>query len=331
MSADLMRRFLTIVEAPNHELDLLFRDEILSESILYEGAVADRIKAAMAKVSQRFGRATPQVLDQVAGRAEGLYSGVPAVKAVVDRAKALGRSPALLAAMVGICGALISLSPNPAAAQDAAGKLQPILSLQDVNQIADLLASHGITLQKGQTETSALPSGLTDIQVKAAKTLKAINDSDFRGDVLHGSERSYMNGIAIEGGITKEDAVFSETVSLWTLDHKLLIAEYSTTFAVQDGAPAVVDESGVGLRVDLWKVFDGLDEATQVQVSNYINQTSNMAESAPSPAMQAIERMLKAKGPAICQYVAQMAMRNGRIAAKIRITPKGVQVGGSAA
>jgi Pyruvate/2-oxoacid:ferredoxin oxidoreductase gamma subunit len=330
MSADLMRRYLAIVEGSSHEIDSLFREPLSESVVLTEGAVADRIKAAMAKVSQKFGRPAPQVLDQVAGRADSLYSGVPAVKAVVDRAKALGRSPALLMAMVGICGALIGMSPNPTAAQDAATKLQPILALQDVNQIADLLAQHGIKAEFAPDAAFSLPRGLTPAQVQAAHALKAIAEAQFTGRTLQKSEREMTNRIAIEGGIQREGSSFNETISLWTADHELLIAEYTTSFQVENGFPALINESSVGLQVELASVFQGLSETDQVAVSNYINQNTAMQESAGAASMQSVVKMLKAKGPALCLFVAGLAVRGGRVVAKIRISSKGVQVGGAA-
>jgi hypothetical protein len=101
MSADTMRRFLDIVEGST-DFETFFADpsarQVLSEgAVLTEGAYAEKIKAAMAKVTGRFGKATPQLLAQVAQKAEGLYGGNDAVLSTLARIKALGRSPALLA------------------------------------------------------------------------------------------------------------------------------------------------------------------------------------------------------------------------------------------
>lgn len=327
-----MRRYLSIVEGSSNEIDteieMLFLDRMLVESVLTEGAVADRIKAAMAKVAQKFGKPTPQVLDQVANRADSLFSRDEEVSRVIAYAKKLGRSPALLGAMVGICGALISLSPNSAAAQDAAGKLQPILALQDVQQITDALAQHGIKVQSTSTTQVALPSTLSPAQVAAAKALKAVNDFEIENGRVISSYRSYGNSLTIEGNVEKSGTRYDEIVQMWTPDHTMLLAEFHTQFEVQNGQPAIVGDTTEGVKFDLARVFDGLNQQSMQEVDAFITQNGGrfVKEAAGG---EGIAQMIQARAPAICMTVALLAVRKGSIARRVRISAQGAQTGGA--
>jgi hypothetical protein len=328
MTADLMRQYLDIVEN-RHDLDQVFADpsarRVLAEgATLTEGAIADRINAAMAKVKSRFGQATPQLLTQAVAKAESLFQGDQAIASLLARVKTLGRSPVLLAAMIGICGALIGMAPNPAAAQDMAAKTEQVLGLGEVNMIVDALEEHGIKCAPNAQTKGALPAGLTEAQTKAAQCLKAIADYQFFEGGNMTSVRSMLNTIAVKGGITREGALFSETVTLYSADGELKLSEYTTSYIVEDGVPSITDEDQIGFRFDLWTAFRNMPEEQQNAVSNWVNQNSQMNEAAG--AVQGLEQMLKAKGRDFCLLVATVAMRNGRVAGRVSMTSKGIQV-----
>lgn len=327
MSADLMRRFLDIVEGSN-DLEEFFGEpagrQVLSESALTEGWIADRINGAIAKVQGRVGQPSPQVLAQVSQKAQSLYQGDSAAARVLARARALGRSPALLAAMVGICGAMIALAPSPAAAEQAAGTIEQVLSLEDVGQIAKTLQQHGIDCGAQDEAQATLPRGLNATQIMAAKCLKAIADYTFEEGANLSSSREMLNHIAIEGGIEKEGSRFEETITLKTADGKLTLAQAHTVFEVQNGIPSLVADTNTGVQSDLYSVFGGLSDDQQNVIVAYINQNSQMDEAAGS--VRTVEAMLNDKGRDLCLLVASIACRGGKVASRVSIGPQGVKV-----
>ncbi|MGW8788532.1 hypothetical protein [Heyndrickxia sporothermodurans] len=180
-----------------------------------------------------------------------------------------GRGAALAAVIYGVSAILF----GRAAADPFTTNSMVVASLAEVTRIYDTFAVHGIEIQQ-RVESVSLPPGLTPVQVKAAQALKAIADSEVRGDITTKTRRVGSNKIAMVGGFKRDGAMFEDVKSLWSLDGKLLVAEYRTTFKMEGTFPAWKGEEAIGPRMRLVGVLRTLPVPVQNRVNVYISQNS---------------------------------------------------------
>lgn len=251
---------------------------VLTESVLEEGPLADKIKATAASLKQKYHDISADFLAKTTIKAMDLFKSKgdmdPKVQAALDRIGKVGKfavqNRALLAVLAGMVGTIVGLSSNPAAAAQAAEKIQSNLSFEELDQIIDSLAQSGIHVDDTIADAAnALPPEISAIARKAAAVIRAIEDFSYTDGLSFETDQRLFEEMTIEGNVRKIESTYESHIVVKTPDGKLVIAEMHSKSTMTDGVSHFEDSHG-GVKFRLFDAFRGLSKEDAAKVTKFI-------------------------------------------------------------
>lgn len=280
MSAAQMRQLINTVSLEDDFIAFCTGPQVLTEGVLSESALADRIKAVADKLSQRYNGVKYDLLARATNKAMDLFATKnvnPSVQKTLQRIGKVGKfainNRALVAILIGMVGTLIGLAHSPTAMANAAGKMDQTLS-GTLDDIIHKLSTSGIDVGHETGDQGMLSDIINNLPPdtahnfeKAAKALRAIENYEFRG--VNVSSETSLSDMQMDGEVTKSSNTFDEHILLKTLDGKLTLAELTTHMV--DGK---IETSHTGIGQDLRDILDKLatlPDNEQKELADYIS------------------------------------------------------------